>query len=78
MTPRASHTFDSARGLTTRFLTQVNLPLVFRGRVLDKAYRLDLLVNDSVIVEIKAVDRLTSTHVGQVELSSRAAPSAFW
>ena len=37
---------------------QKPLPVIYRGVKLDCGYRLDLLVDDSVIVEVKAVDRL--------------------
>ena len=39
---------------------QVPLPLVYRDVKLDCGYRLDLLVDDEVIVEVKAVDGLDS------------------
>jgi GxxExxY protein len=43
-------------GLTVS--TQVPLPLIYREVRLDAGYRLDLLVEDMVVVEIKAVDAL--------------------
>ncbi len=45
---------------------QVPLPLVYKGVQLDCGYRLDLLVNDLVIVEIKAVEALTDVHKAQL------------
>ena len=42
------------------------LPLVYREVRLDAGYRLDLVVQDSVIVEIKAVDSLTPVHKAQL------------
>jgi GxxExxY protein len=42
------------------------LPLVYKTMVLDCAYRLDLLVDDQVIVEVKAVDQLMPIHQVQV------------
>ncbi len=36
--------------------TQVGLPVVYRGVKLDLGYRMDLLVEDLVVVEIKSVD----------------------
>ena len=42
------------------------LPLVYREVRLDAGYRLDLVVQDSVIVEIKAVDSLTPVHRAQM------------
>jgi GxxExxY protein len=45
---------------------QRSMPLVYRGRRLDVGYRLDLLVEDSVIVEVKAVERIEPVHFGQL------------
>ena len=42
------------------------LPLVYKTMELDCAYRLDLLVEDKVIVEVKAVDQLMPIHQAQV------------
>jgi GxxExxY protein len=47
-------------------LTQVPLPLVYRNVKLDVGYRLDLLVEDLVVVEIKSVDSLIAIHQAQV------------
>jgi len=49
-----------------KVLTEVPLPLVYKGVKLDCGYRLDLLVNDKVIVEIKSVDRLAPIHDAQI------------
>ena len=48
------------------FRRQVPLPIVFKGTTLDAGYRLDLLVGDSVVVEVKAVEALTRLHEAQV------------
>ena len=45
---------------------QKALPLVYRGRTLDCGYRLDLLVEQRVIVEVKAVERLDRVHGAQL------------
>jgi GxxExxY protein len=37
-----------------RFRSEVALPVTYRGVVVDAGYRIDLLVEDSVIVELKA------------------------
>jgi GxxExxY protein len=42
------------------------LPVVYREVKLDCGYRLDLLVEEEVIVEIKAVDRLAPIHQAQL------------
>jgi len=46
--------------------TQIALPLSYDGVQIDIGYRLDLLVNDVLIVELKAVDKLTSLHQAQL------------
>ena len=45
---------------------QVVLPIVYDGETLDAGYRLDLIVEGSVVVEVKAVDALTRLHEAQV------------
>ena len=52
------------RGL--RVEQQKPLPVVYREVKLDAGYRLDLVVEDTVIVEIKAVDRLERIHEAQL------------
>jgi GxxExxY protein len=42
------------------------VPLVYKGIHLNACYRLDLLVNGLVIVELKAVDRLAPIHTSQM------------
>lgn len=49
-----------------KVMTQVALPVTYDGVVIDIGYRLDLLVEDSVIVELKAVERLNSIHEAQL------------
>ena len=45
---------------------QKGLPLVYDEIKLDVGYRLDLLIEQKVIIELKAVDRLTDVHVAQL------------
>lgn len=45
---------------------QVLVPIHFRGVSLDAGYRIDLLVDDRVIVEIKAVEKLNPIFATQV------------
>lgn len=42
------------------------LPLIFETIRLDAGYRLDLLVENKVVVEIKAVEAFTDVHTAQV------------
>lgn len=45
---------------------QKSLPLYYRGICLEVGYRIDLLVGDSIIVELKAVDSLHPVHYAQL------------
>ena len=45
---------------------QKALPVVYKGIVLDCGYRLDLVVEDSVIVELKAVEQLSPIFEAQL------------
>jgi len=45
---------------------QKPLPLIYRDVKLDCGYRLDLLVDDKVIVEIKAIENLLPIHQAQL------------
>lgn len=45
---------------------QKELPVKYRGVQIDCGYRLDLLVEDQVVVELKSVDRLENIHEAQV------------
>jgi len=48
------------------FVSQKEVPLIYKGIRVDVAYRLDLLVEDMVIVEIKSTDRLTDVNLAQI------------
>jgi GxxExxY protein len=52
------------RGLTHR--VQVPVPVIYKGVKLECGYRLDLLVMDGVVVEIKSVEFLNPVHWAQV------------
>lgn len=52
------------RGLT--IVRQGALPVVYRGVRIDCGYRLDLVVEGRVIVEIKAVERILPVHEAQI------------
>ena len=49
-----------------KFERQKNLPVEYKGIKLDCGYRLDMVVENEVIVEIKAVDRLMPIHEAQI------------
>lgn len=46
--------------------TQVALPVVYKEVKLEAGYRIDILVENKVIIEIKAVDALADIHTAQL------------
>lgn len=52
------------RGLIVE--AQLGLPVVYEGEKLDLGYRIDLLVEDLVIVEIKCVEAIHPVHEAQL------------
>lgn len=54
----------SQRGLN--FKRQVNLPVAYKGIKLDCGYKMDLLVEDAVVLELKTVDELLPIHTAQL------------
>ena len=55
---------------------QVGVPIAYRGQTLACGYRIDLLVDDEVIVELKSVEKIERLHtaqlLSQLRLSNRA------
>jgi GxxExxY protein len=45
---------------------QCPVPLHYKGVCLDVGYRIDLLIEDSVVVELKAIDKLLPIHDAQL------------
>lgn len=45
---------------------QIVLPVVYDGQRIDAGYRLDLLVEGKVVVEVKAVEKLLAVHTAQL------------
>ncbi len=48
------------------FRSQVSLPLDYKGIKLEAGIRLDLLIANSIIIEIKAVEKLLPIHEAQL------------
>ena len=53
-----------ARGLPVR--TQVEHPILYKGVRLRAGYRIDILVDDAVVVELKTVQRIVPVHEAQL------------
>jgi GxxExxY protein len=49
-----------------RFETQRRVPITYRDATLEATYRVDLIVEDLVVVELKAVERLLPVHEAQL------------
>ena len=45
---------------------QVPLPIVYEGITLNCGYRLDLVVNGDIVIEVKSVEKLLPLHTAQV------------
>ena len=45
---------------------QVQVPIIYKGEKLDKDYRIDLLVGDEILVELKAIEYVLPVHHAQL------------
>ncbi|HZS48690.1 MAG TPA: GxxExxY protein [Blastocatellia bacterium] len=52
------------RGL--KCMSQVAMPVVYDGVEIETGYRIDLLVEDTVIVELKSIEKIMSIHEAQL------------
>jgi GxxExxY protein len=52
------------RGLQVE--TEIYLPVLYDGQQIDASYRIDMLVEDAVIIENKAVEKLLPIHTAQI------------
>jgi GxxExxY protein len=61
------------RARNLRFVTQKAVPVVYKGMPLDAIYRVDLIVEEQVVVEVKAVATLLPVHQSQTLTYMRLA-----
>ena len=54
----------ATRGIKTK--RQIGLPVTYKDIRLEAGYRIDLLVDDLIIIEIKAVEALSRLHEAQI------------
>jgi len=54
----------SARNL--RYVAQRAVPIVYKGMTVEAHYRVDLIVEDRIVVEVKSVEALSSVHESQL------------
>jgi len=48
------------------FERQIGLPVIYQNRKLDAGYRVDLIVENRVILELKSVDQIAPIHKAQL------------
>ena len=48
------------------FVRQVSLPIMYKSTRIDGAYRMDIVIADRVVVEVKAVETLLPIHEAQI------------
>jgi len=49
-----------------QFTRQLELPIEYKGRRLDAGYRLDFLIDNTVVIELKAVEKIMPIHEAQL------------
>jgi GxxExxY protein len=59
-----------------KFKKQVEVPIIYKGVKLDTTYRLDLIVEDILIVELKAIENLMPVH--EVQLLTYLRLNKLW
>ncbi len=57
--------FAELRYRNISVLKEVSIPLRFRNEIFDEGFRMDLLVADQIVVELKAVEKLLPVHRAQ-------------
>jgi GxxExxY protein len=65
----SAYQVSMCRELTLRhvsFRSQLELPVEYKGVRLDCGYRIDLLVDNRVLVELKSVERILTVHEAQL------------
>lgn len=48
------------------FQTEVTLPVEYKGLRLESGFRIDVLVSEKVIIEVKSVEKIESVHEAQL------------
>ena len=52
--------------LGIKYERQKDLPINYKGMTLDNGYRIDVLVEDKIVIELKSVDTLQPIHSAQL------------
>jgi GxxExxY protein len=57
---------EELKNAQIQYQRQVDIPILYRGKTIDAALRLDLLIEKHVVVELKAVEKLLPIHQAQL------------
>lgn len=49
-----------------RYQRQVDLPVIYKGRRINCGYRIDVLVEDQVVLELKSIEKVMPIHEAQL------------
>lgn len=49
-----------------KYERQVMLPIDYKGTLIENAYRIDILVEDKIVVELKAIEKIDKIHKAQL------------
>ena len=54
------------RGMGLEVKQQVPMPFIYKGMRMDVGYRIDLLIENSLIIEVKSIEGLAPVHYAQL------------
>ena len=66
------------KDLVRTFARQFPVPVEIDGQIFDPAFRVGILVENRLVLEIKAVERLSQTHIRQVLTYLRLLKQLIW
>lgn len=49
-----------------KFKAEIPLPIIYKGLKVDGGYRIDILIEDQLLLELKAVEEVKNIHVAQL------------
>ena len=57
---------DELQSRGINFVTETSLPVSYKGRNLEMGYRLDFIIEDKLILELKTVEKILPIHRAQL------------
>ncbi len=49
-----------------RYQTELRVPVIWEGTILETEYRLDVLVEELIVVELKSIENIMPVHMSQL------------